>query len=136
MRKVLIILLAILMVFALVACNDEPETGKWVSTYNETETEDEHTYEMTITATLEFDGKGGAKMTTYLDKVLMDGLDITGTIPEDMRTEVMTGTYTDTEITLTYEEGGITVTEKGSYSISGDKLTVTAEGVSHVFTKQ
>ena len=136
MRKVLFLLLAILMVFALVACKDEPETGKWVSTYTESETEEEGTFEYTITATLEFDGKGGAKMTTYLDKVVLNDVDITSIVPAEERTEVLKGTYTDTEITLTYEEGGITVTEKGSYSISGDKLTVTAEGISHVFTKQ
>ena len=75
-------------------------------------------------------------MTTYLDKVTLAGVDITSQIPEDYRTDVMTGTYTDTEITFTYVEKGVSVTEKGTYTISGDKLTVTAEGKTHVFTKQ
>lgn len=135
MRKVLIILLAILMVFALVACKDEQGVkGKWVSTYTETETEDEETTEATITVTLEFDGNGGAKVTSHLDCLKVDGVDVTSTVPEEKRTEVGTGTYTDSEITVTYDDEGVPV--KGSYTISGDKLTLTVDDESHVFTKQ
>lgn len=133
MRKVLVLLLAILMVFALVACKDEQGVkGKWVSTYTETETEDEETIESTITVTLEFDGNGGAKVTSHLDCLKVDGVDVTSTVPEEKRTEVLTGTYTDTEITVTYDDD----TLKGSYTISGNKLTLTVDDESHVFTKQ
>ncbi|MCR5442648.1 MAG: hypothetical protein K6E89_02730 [Sphaerochaetaceae bacterium] len=137
MRKVLVLLLAILMVFALVACKDEQGVkGKWVSTYTETETEDEETIESTITATLEFDGNGGAKLTSHLDCLKINGVDMTSMVPEEKRTEVLTGTYTDTEITVSYEEGGIKITNTGTYSISGNKLTLTVDDESHVFTKQ
>ncbi len=137
MRKVLVLLLAILMVFALVACKDEQGVkGKWVSTYTETETEDEETIESTITVTLEFDGNGGAKVTSHLDCLKVDGVDVTSTVPVEKRTEVLTGTYTDTEITVTYDDEGDPVTLKGSYTISGNKLTLTVDDESHVFTKQ
>ena len=137
MRKVLVLLLAILMVFALVACKDEQGVkGKWVLTYTETETEDEHTYESTITATLEFDGNGGAKVTSHLDCLKKGGDDVTSTVPVEKRTKVLTGTYTNTEITVTYDDEGVPVTLKGSYTISGNKLTLTVDGESHVFTKQ
>ena len=137
MRKVLVLLLAILMVFALVACKDEQGVkGKWVSTYTETETEYEHTIESTLTATLEFDGNGGIKVTSYLVCLKVDGVDKTSIVPEDERTKVLTGTYTDTEITVTYDDEGVPVTLKGSYTISGNKLTLTVDDESHVFTKQ
>ncbi len=137
MRKVLVLLLAILMVFALVACKDEQGVkGKWVSTYTETETEDEETIESTITVTLEFDGNGGAKVTSHLDCLKDNGVDVTSTVPAEMRTEVMEGTYTDTEITVSYVEAGVKYTNTGTYSISGNKLTLTVDGESHVFTKQ
>ena len=135
MRKVLVLLLAILMVFALVACKDEQGVkGKWVLTYTETETEDEHTYESTITATLEFDGNGGAKVTSHLDCYKVDGVDVM--VPEEKRTKVQTGTYTDSEITVSYVEAGVKITNTGTYSISGNKMTVTVDDESHVFTKQ
>ena len=137
MRKVLVLLLAILMVFALVACKDEQGVeGKWVSTYTETETEYEHTIESTITVTLEFDGNGGAKVTSHLDCLKDNGVDKTSSVPVEMRTEVLEGTYTDTEITVTYDDEGDPVTLKGSYTISGNKLTLTVDDESHVFTKQ
>ena len=139
MKKSFIALLLIVLLATClcVSCKNEPGAGqKWVSTYTESETAEEGTFVYTITATLEFDGKGGAKMTTHLDNVKLGGVDITNTVPENMRTDVLTGTYTDTEITFTYVEEGITVTEKGTYTISGDKLTVTADKQTHVFTKQ
>ncbi len=137
MRKVLVFLLVILMVFALVACKDEQGVkGKWVLTYTETETEYEHTYESTITATLEFDGNGGVKVTSHLDCYKVDDVDKTSEVPDEKRTEVQTGTYTDSEITVSYVEAGVKITETGTYSISGNKLTLTFDGESHVFTKQ
>ena len=137
MRKVLVLLLAILMVFALVACKDEQGVeGKWVSTYTETETEYEHTYESTITVTLEFDGNGGAKVTSHLDCYKVDGVDMTSGVPDEKRTKVQTGTYTDSEITVSYVEAGVKITNTGTYSISGNKMTVTVDDESHVFTKQ
>ena len=137
MRKVLVLLLAILMVFALVACKDEQGVeGKWVSTYTETETEYEHTYESTITVTLEFDGNGGAKVTSHLDCYKVDGVDMTSEVPDEKRTKVQTGTYTDSEITVSYVEAGVKITNTGTYSISGNKMTVTVDDESHVFTKQ
>ena len=121
MRKVLVLLLAILMVFALVACKDEQGVkGKWELTYTETETEYEHTIESTITVTLEFDGNGGAKVTSHLDCLKKDGVDVTSEVPDEKRTEVQTGTYTDSEITVTYDDEGVPVTLKGSYTISGN----------------
>ena len=133
------LLIALLAVCLCVSCNDDPAASgdKWVCTYSDTETDEEGTYDVIITATLEFDGKGGVTMTTHLDSMKMGGVEMIDLVPEAMRTDVMTGTYTDTEITFTYkEEEGITVTEKGTYTISGNKLTVTAEGETHVFTKQ
>ena len=140
MKKSFIALLLIVLIAAcvFVSCKNEPGAGeKWVCTYSDTETDEEGTYDVIITATLEFDGKGGVTMTTHLDSMKMGGVEMIDLVPEAMRTDVMTGTYTDTEITFTYkEEEGITVTEKGTYTISGNKLTVTAEGETHVFTKQ
>ena len=137
MRKVLVFLLAILMVFALVACKDEQGVKeKWVSTYTETETEEEETIESTITVTLEFDGNGGAKVTSHLDCLKVEGVDMTSMVPEEKRTEVQTGTYTDSEITVSYVEAVVKITETGTYSISGNKLTLTVDDESHVFTKQ
>ena len=138
-RSFIALLLIVLFAACLcVSCKNDPAASgdKWVCTYSDTETDEEGTYDMVITATLEFDGKGGVTMTTHLDSMKMGGVEMIDLFSEAMRTDVMTGTYTDTEITFTYEEEGVSVTEKGTYSISGDKLTVTADKVSHVFTKQ
>ena len=86
--------------------------------------------------TLEFDGNGGAKVTSHLDCLKDNGDDVTSTVPVEKRTKVLEGTYTDSEITVSYVEAGVKFTETGTYSISGNKMTLTVDDESHVFTKQ
>ena len=136
------LLIVLLAVCLCVSCKDEPAGGsasagdKWVATYDDTETIEGVSYVSNVTVTLVFDGKGGITSTTYLNSMQVGGVDMASKMTEEQRTTTQTGTYTATEITFTYVLEGVSVTSKATYSISGNKMTVTAEGKSQTFTKK
>ena len=142
-RSVIAMLLIVLLAVCLcVSCKDEPAGGsasagdKWVATSDDSETVEGVTSQTNVTVTLVFDGKGGVTSTSYLNSMKMGGVEMASQLTEEQRTTTQTGTYTATEITFTYVMEGVSVTTKATYSISGNKMTVTAEGKSQTFTKK
>ena len=138
-----LLLIVLLAVCLCVSCNDGPAGGssasgdKWVANYTDTETEEGQTIEASMTMTLVFDGNGKVTATTYLKSMKLNGANYDiSKMTKEQRTTVMTGTYTDSTITLTYTEQGQTKTTTGTYSILGNQLTLTADDETHVFTKQ
>ncbi len=144
---VLVVLLAVVF---CVSCKNEPEknNGKvrdsWTLSYTETEKEEDATYTITYTLLLTFYDNGKVTTITNIDTILKDGEDITEEMDETVgTTTTQTGTYTATSetqgtITLTYydEELDKDVTEEGVYAISGNKLMLSANGESKMFTKK
>ena len=138
MKRFHIVLLLVVFIFScfLVSCSDEPK--KWVATYTEKYKSSGIEYEMVYSITLFFDGKGNVTSVSYIESLKVDGVETIDNdkYTESERTVTQYGTYTDTEISFTTVEEGVKVTLKASYTITGNKLTLTREGKSVVFTKQ
>ena len=144
-KKITFIMIVLLIVSAcvFVSCKHEvkePADAKerWSATFTETYKKDEKTYTATKTTTLMFDGKGKLTVIINIDTLLEDGIDITDDLPEEEGTITLTGTYTavsDVQGTFSYvddDDQAIT----GNYAIQGNKLMLSADGKSTMFTKK
>lgn len=143
---VLVVLLAVVF---CVSCKNEPNnTGKvrdsWSLSYTETEKKDDGTYTITYTMLLTFYTNGKVSAITNIDTILLDGVDITEETDETVgTTTVKNGSYTATSeskgtVTLSYYDSATEkdVTEEGVYAISGNKLMLSVDGKSQMFTKK
>nr|MCR5731598.1 hypothetical protein [Sphaerochaetaceae bacterium] len=114
-------------------------TWKYTGTNEYTDKGDECVLTFTSTAVVNEDYS--MTLSTYIDKLLVGGVDKTNTIPSSDRTVTYTGTYTLSSSTTgsfsaTTDTGDTDDTTSGTFTLSDGSLVVTIEGTSRTFTKE
>ena len=147
MAKKIVLLMVVMMVVAacvFVSCSNNPGNNDgsketWVTTLTETYKDGDVTYTETSTMLLILDGKGNVTAIKNIDTLLADGVDVTDELSEEDGTVTMTGTYkatSDRAGTISFKAAGSSKEISGNYAISGNKLMLSADGESTMFTKK